>query len=88
MAIAAAAVTAAVAAASTTFSIAIALTHYVANTAAIPFTITAAGSRQPTRAASASTAAALTYTSRTIATTIADVEADAIARLTIPTRQD
>ncbi len=63
VAIAAAAVAAAVAAASTTFSLAIALAHYVATTAAIPLTITAASSMQPTRAASASTAAALTYAS-------------------------
>jgi hypothetical protein len=62
-AIAAAAVATAVAAASTTFSIAIALAHYVATTAAIPLTITAASSMQPTRAAPASTAAALTYAS-------------------------
>ena len=67
MALAAAAVAAAVAAASTTFSttfsIAIALAHYVATTAAIPLTITAASSIPPTRAISASAAAALTYAS-------------------------
>ena len=62
--VAAAAVAAAVAAASPAFSFSIALAHYVATTAAIPLTVTAASSIPPTRAASAGSAAvALTYAS-------------------------